>query len=295
MQRLVAAGAAVALAVGLASCGSGDPLQSGDGGQGGPIVIGSADIAESELLMHIYGEALETTGAQVELKPRIGSREVYFNAARDGELTVVPDYTGNLLEFVNDSATSTESEPVYEELKRSLPPELDVLDYSPAEDSDVLTVTAETAETGIRSLEDLGPRCGEFVLGAPGEWKQRWEDQIAETYGCTFQQIRSVEAGTALVDELTSGSIQVANLFTTSSTIEANNLVPLDDPKNMFPAQNVVPLVGKDKLSPEQIEVLNTVSRTLTTEKLTDLNKRLEVDKANPADVAKTFVQEANL
>lgn len=295
MQRLVAAGAAVALAVGLASCGSGDPLQSGDGGQGGPIVIGSADIAESELLMHIYGEALETTGAQVELKPRIGSREVYFNAARDGELTVVPDYTGNLLEFVNDSATSTESEPVYEELKRSLPPELDVLDYSPAEDSDVLTVTAETAETGIRSLEDLGPRCGEFVLGAPGEWKQRWEDQIAETYGCTFQQIRSVEAGTALVDELTSGNIQVANLFTTSSTIETNNLVPLDDPKNMFPAQNVVPLVGKDKLSPEEIEVLNTVSRTLTTEKLTDLNKRLEVDKANPADVAKTFVQEANL
>ncbi|QGK71251.1 glycine/betaine ABC transporter substrate-binding protein [Allosaccharopolyspora coralli] len=295
MQRLVATGAAVALAVGLASCGSGDPLQSGDGGQGGPIVIGSADIAESELLMHIYGEALETTGAQVELKPRIGSREVYFNAARDGELSVVPDYTGNLLEFVNDSATSTEPGPVYEELQRSLPPELDVLDYSPAEDSDVLTVTAETAGTGIRSLEDLGPRCGEFVLGAPSEWKQRWETQIAETYGCTFREIRSVEAGTALVDELTSGNIQVANLFTTSSTIEANNLVPLEDPKSMFPAQNVVPLVGKDKLSPEQVEVLNTVSRTLTTQKLTDLNKRLEVDKANPADVAKTFVQEAGL
>lgn len=295
MQRLVAAGAAVALAVGLASCGSDDPLQSGDEGAGGPIVIGSADIAESELLMHIYGEALETTGAQVELRPRIGSREVYYNAARDGELAVVPDYTGNLLEYVNDSATSTESEPVYEELKGSLPPELDVLDYSPAEDSDVLTVTAETAETGIRSLEDLGPRCGEFVLGAPGEWKQRWEDQIAETYGCTFQQIRSVEAGTALVDELTSGNIQVANLFTTSSMIEANNLVPLDDPKSMFPAQNVVPLVGTDKLSPPQTDVLNNVSQTLTTEKLTELNRRIEVDKANPADVAKTFVQEAGL
>ena len=294
MKRIVAVGASVVVLLGLAGCGSGDPLQSGDGGSGGPIVIGSADIAESELLMHIYGEALESTGAEVELKPRIGAREVYYNAAKEGELTVVPDYTGNLLEFVNQQAQSTQSEPVYEELKRSLPPELDVLEYSPAEDSDVLTVTADTAATGIRTLEDLGPRCGEFVLGAPGEWKERWEAEIAKTYGCTFKEIRTVEAGTITVDELTSDNIQVANLFTTSSMIGANNLVPLDDTKNMFPAQNVVPLVGRNKLSPEQADALNAVSRALTTEKLTDLNKQLEVDKANPADVAKSFVQEVN-
>ena len=82
----------------------------------------------------------------------------------------------------------------------------------------------------------------------------------------------------------------MANLFTTSSQIPANGLVPLDDPQDMYPAQNVVPLVGRGRLSPRQAAAVNRASRALTTEKLTELDRRVEVDKANPADVAREFV-----
>lgn len=292
MKRTTAVVAAAALL--LTGCG-GDPLKGGGGAAGGQIVIGSADFSESELLMHIYAEALKTTGAEVETRPRIGAREFYVTAVRNGELSVVPDYTGNLLEYLDPQSSATETQQVYDQLKQVLPAEMELLEQSPAEDSDVLTVTAATAGTGIRSMSDLGPRCGEFVLGAPSEWKSRWEAKIAQDYGCTFKEIRPVEAGTITVNALTGGQIQVANLFTTSSQIAANNLVKLDDPKHMFPAQNVVPLVHKGKLTPQQAEALNKVSKALDTNKLTELNRRLEVDKANPADLAKEFVASAGI
>ncbi|MDA3626477.1 ABC transporter substrate-binding protein [Saccharopolyspora oryzae] len=292
MKRLLVCAAAAALL--LTGCGSQNPLQN-NGDQGGTLVLGSADFAESELLMHIYAEALKTTGAEVETKPRIGAREFYVNAVKNGELALVPDYTGNLLQYLDPKSSATESQQVYDQLKQTVPGEMELLAQSPAEDSDVLTVTSATADSGLHSMADLGPRCGELVLGAPAEWKSRWESKIAEDYGCTFKEIRPVEAGTITVNALVDGQIQVANLFTTSSQIGEKKLVKLDDPKNMFPAQNVVPLVHKGKLTPQQAEALNKVSAALTTDKLTDLNRRLEVEKANPADLAKEFVSSAGL
>jgi osmoprotectant transport system substrate-binding protein len=289
MKRLRALGVVLVSALALAGCGSGDPLRSGDG-VGGPLVVGSADIAESELLMEIYAEALRSTGADVQTKPRIGAREFYVNAAEKGELAVIPDYTGNLLKYLDPASKTTAPQAIYAEAQAKLPPGLGLLDYSPAEDSDVLTVSSATAASGVKSMADLGPRCGQLVLGAPAEWKSRWEATIAQVYGCTFKEIRSVEAGSVTVDALTSNQVQVANLFTTSSAIDANKLVKLDDPKDMFPAQNVVPLVAENKLNPQQTAALNRVSKALTTDKLTELNRRLEIDKANPADLAKTFV-----
>ena len=45
----------------------------------------------------------------------------------------------------------------------------------------------------------------------------------------------------------------------------------LEDPKNLFAAQNVVPLINADKATPEVDEALNAVSAKLTTETLTEL------------------------
>lgn len=294
MKRWIALAVALLTAVFVPGCSRQDPLQANNSADGS-LVVGSADFAESELLMEIYASALRATGTEVQTMGRIGAREVYVQAAREGELAVVPEYTGNLLEYVDPASRATSPQAVYGELKSTLGPGLELLEQSSAEDSDVLTVTSTTAESGVRSMTDLGPRCGRSVLAAPAEWKSRWAAKIAETYGCTFREIRSVEAGSVTVDALTDDQVQVANLFTTSSRITANNLVKLSDPKDMFPAQNVVPLTAAGTLNPAETDALNRVSRTLTTDKLTELNRRLEVDKANPADLADEFVREAGL
>ncbi len=43
---------------------------------------------------------------------------------------------------------------------------------------------------------------------------------------------------------LTSGAVTAANIFSTSPAIEKDKLVVLEDPKSVFLAANVVPLVA---------------------------------------------------
>jgi osmoprotectant transport system substrate-binding protein len=293
MRRFAVAAVVAVSALGMAACGSSDPLANG--GSTDHLVVGSADFSESQLLAEIYAQALRSTGATVDTQPRIGAREVYVDAVRKGDLTLIPDYTGNLLYYLDKSATATTQGDVDTALQAAATGPLQTLTPSPAEDADVLTVTKATADQGVTSMADLGPRCGDLVLGAAAEWKTRWEQKIKDLYGCTFKEIRSLESGTVTVDALTSGQVQVANLFTTSSAIKDNNLVELADPKKMYPAQNVVPLVNRGKLTDQQVAVVNRVSAALDTDKLTALVRQVEVDKANVTDVAKAFVQTVNL
>lgn len=296
--RLVSALVAGVLAFGLSGCGSDNPITPATtttAGAGGEIIVGSADFTENVILAEIYKGALASTGAKVSIKPQIGSREVVVRALQDKSLSVVPEYTGNLLAYLDKSATQTDPDEVYEALKSKVPSGLTVLKMSSAQDSDVLTVTQQTAQQqNLSTLEDLGPKCGEFVLGAAAEWKQRWETKIKELYGCTFKEIRTTDAGGPLtVGALKNGDVQVANLFTTLSAVKANNFVLLEDTKHMYPAQNVVPFGRTDALNDAAKAALDKVSEALTTEKLTDLVAAVELQRKNAADVAADFLKEA--
>ncbi|MDQ3152375.1 MAG: ABC transporter substrate-binding protein [Actinomycetota bacterium] len=298
MKRTPGLIAVAAVALLVASCGgSSDPLRGGGGGSesGGTVVVGSADFAESELVMEIYAEALRQAGVAVETRPRLGSREITNQALQDGSLTVMPEYSGNLLQSFAPDFTATTPDDVYAALREALPAGLEVLERSAAQDSDVLVVTQQTAgQFGLTGMDQLGPLCGQFVLGAAGEWPVRWTEPIAETYGCTFQQIIATDAGGPVtLEALRSGQAQVVNLFTTSPDIEANGWVELADPQQMYPAQNILPLVRSGALPEEGVDALNSVSAALTTDMLTDLNRRITEERAVPADLAKEVV--ANL
>lgn len=298
--RMVSVLAAGTLAAGLAGCGSDDPLTPSDqsgSNDTGTIIVGSADFTENVLLAEIYAGALRGAGAKVTTKLRVGTRETLVKALQDNSVSVVPEYSGNLLAFLDKGATQTTPEDVYNALTSKAPEGLTVLEQSQAEDSDVLVMSQETAtQNNIKSIEDLGPKCGEYVLGAAGEWKDRWEAKIKEVYGCTFKEIRTTDAGGPVtVEALKGGEVQVANLFTTASAIEANSFVQLLDPKRMYPAQNVIPFGRKDALNSAVAEALNKVSDALSTDRLTGLVARVEVDKENAADVAADFLRDAGI
>ncbi|MGH3796232.1 MAG: ABC transporter substrate-binding protein [Pseudonocardiaceae bacterium] len=291
MKRIVALIAAGLAVMAVASCGSSDPL-AGGGGKAGTVVVGSADFAESELVMEIYAAALRRAGVEVATRPRLGTREITNPALRDGSITVMPEYSGNLLRSFNPAATATTPDEVYAALRQSLPPGLEVLTQSAAEDEDVLVVTKQTAQSlGLSSMVALGPKCGQLTLGAAGEWPGRWTAKIAQVYGCTFREIKATDAGGPVtLEALRSGQAQVVNLFTTSPDIAANGWVELADPRNMYPTQRILPLVRSGALNQAGIDALDKVSAELTTAKLTELNRRVIENHAVPADLAKEFV-----
>ncbi len=292
MKRLV-----VVIAL-LLAAGCGNPLAGGgEGGASGDIIIGASDVGESLLLAQIYAGALRNAGAtNVTVRPPVGSREVVVKALQDKSLSVVPDYSGNLLRYFDKDTTATTSQDVYAQLRQKIPAGFEVLDQAPAEDKDLLVVGPQLASTGVKTFSDLGPRCRDLVFGGPGQWSSRWKDKIKTLYGCEFKEIRTTDTGGPVtVAALKSGDVQVADLFSTSSTIAANGFVPLVDDKNMFPAQNIVPLVARGTLSPAEVAALNRVSAALTTEQLTRLNVEFTEEKRNPLDIAEDFLTRNNL
>ena len=298
----IAIGAALFL---LAACGGGggaDPLATDSSRAAGTedsIVVGSADFTESALIAEIYAGALEAKGVKVKKTLNIGSREAYIPALQDGSIDLIPEYTGVLMQYFDESATATDSDGVYEALKAALPDGLTVLDKSAAEDKDSVTVTQATADKySLTSIADLKDVAGDLTLGGPPEWKTRPTGVLGleKLYGVKFKSFRALDAGGPLtVQALKNGQVDAADLFTTDSNIPANDFVVLEDPESLFAAQNVVPLIAKSKVTDTVTETLNAVSAVLDTETLTALLAKVVLDKEDAADVADEFLAEHDL
>jgi osmoprotectant transport system substrate-binding protein len=141
--------------------------------------------------------------------------------------------------------------------------------------------------------------CSQLVFGGPPEFQKRADGLpgLSETYGCDFKDFRALDAGGPLtVKALEDGTIGAADLFTTDPTITAKGFVVLEDPRNNFAAQNVVPLINKAKATPDATAALNAVSAKLTTAGLIALNGTLAAsDKPDVGPVAKAWLTENQL
>jgi len=296
-----------ALALAVTACGgSGDPTTASTPSGGSKttaaadtIVVGSANFPESTLLAQIYAGALTAKGVKVSTKLNIGSRETYIPGLQDGSIDLIPEYSGVLLQYFDKNAAQVTSDDVYAALKTKVPAKLTVLDQSAAEDKDSITVTKQTADKyNLKSIADLQPVAGQLTLGGPPEWKTRQtgEPGLKAKYNVTFKEFKSLDAGGPLtINALKNGSIQAADVFTTDPNIVANGWVALEDPKFLFAAQNVLPLINKAKASQTVSDALNAVSAKLTTEVLLDLDKQVILDKKDPAEVAKSFLSSNGL
>lgn len=137
-----------------------------------------------------------------------------------------------------------------------------------------------------------------MIFGAGPEFKNRAEGipGLKATYGITFSSFKPLDAGGPLtVNALKNGQIDAGNIFTTDPSITADNFVVLQDPKNLFLAQNVVPLIAKSKATPIATKVLDAVSAKLTTADLIQLNEQVISEKKDPNTVAMAWLNSHGL
>jgi osmoprotectant transport system substrate-binding protein len=291
--------AASATSAGAASSSSGSNPLSG-GASSGSVVVGSANFPESEVLAEVYALALQKAGVKATTKLNIGAREIYYPQVQKGAITIIPEYNGTLLTVEADKAsTAKTTAEVDAALAAKLPSTLTVLNPAPAQDSDSMTVTQATAtKYKLKSIADLKPYAAQWTLGAPPEFKTR-ADGIAglkSVYGLTFKGFDPLdESGPITLSALTSGKVQVADVFTTTPQIVSDKLVSLSDPKSNFAAQNVIPLVYKPALTSTISSTLNAVDAKLTTSALLQLNVKVSVDKQDYTTAAQNWLQSVGL
>jgi osmoprotectant transport system substrate-binding protein len=302
MKRLVSLVTALLTACALSGCATSNPLgesSSSPSGGSAQIVVGSANFTESEILAEVYAAALRGKGIDATTKTRIGSREVYLQALKDGSIDLVPEYTGNLLQYVDPNNPARTADEIEKALPTALGSDMAILKPSAATDQDVYVVTKKRAEAdNLVSLRDLSGATADWTLGGPSELESRpyGPQGLKAVYNVTFKQFKAYNSQAVKIKDLQDDKIQVATFFTTDAALASDEFVQLADPEMMILPQNLVPLTTPELAKNETaVAAINAVQAALTTSELLALNRSVDSDHRSAADVAKDWLTSKGL
>ncbi|MFF3359688.1 ABC transporter substrate-binding protein [Streptomyces sp. NPDC002917] len=265
----------------------------------GSVTIGSANFPESELLAHIYAGAMKARGVRTQIHANIGERAAYMVALREGSIGAVPEYTGAALDHLSPANPARSPQDTYNNLHQAAGTQgLTVTAHAPAQDTDTITVTKATADKyHLTSIGDLKAVAHRLTLGAPAPTQTRdyGLPALKRVYGVVFRQfIPLAPTGTITQNALRNGTVDAADIFSTDPSIPRFGFVSLQDPKHIFPAENIVPLFRRDVLTQPMADACDAVSAKLTTATLTELNSQV-ADGTSPATVATKWLTTTGL
>ena len=308
-RRLLSAAVAVSTLLLAAACGSDDVSSGSDDAPAadkGAVRISGQSFPEATLVASMYEQLLANAGYVPEVK-LVDTRDVYMQTF-PGDVDVVPEYVGGIVNFLNTTKNGADAPALTtSDGAESLAAAQSLLDDagivalepSAATDTNAFFVSQKYADAeGVANLSDLTGKSVVLAAAPDCEGRPDCEGGLSEVYGIDITEILPLGfASDQTYQAVIKDEAQLGLTSTTDGTLESQGLLLLGDDKAIQPAQNLVPAVSKEFLdaNPDVADILNGLMAALTTEKLTELNGKISVDRAEPADVAKEFLESEGL
>ncbi|APQ78224.1 ABC transporter permease subunit [Clostridium botulinum] len=267
------------------------------------VVIGSKNFTEQLILGNILEELIkDKTDMDVETKLNLGGTQVSFNALKSGGIDMYIEYTGTAYgNILNIKEPNRDKDAVYNRVKKDFKEKfgIEILNPMGFNNTYAMATTKEIAQKyNLKTTSDLAKESSNMIAGPTIEFANREDGLIGlnKAYNVNFKGVNPIDGGlryTALVNNET----QIIDAFTTDGLIEQFNLVLLEDDKRFFPDYYAVPIVKEETLKkfPELREVLGNLDGRITDEKMRKLNYEVDVNKRDPKQVAKEFLQKEGL
>jgi osmoprotectant transport system substrate-binding protein len=301
--RRAVAGLAVLLVLGLAACGESTDQAGSQQPQGATlrVTIGTQEFPEARILGELWRAALAVNGYAVDLQKGVGPAEELDEALQDGDIDGYVAYTGTVLSIVaGEEVSGMDPEETYEQARKFYAGQDMVMSrMTPFQNRDAIATTREYAEandlTTIADLRELD----RFTLGARPEFESLYLglEGLQQVYGLTNADFAPVALG-AQYAALDNGDADAVDAFTTDPQLESGDYVLLDDPELLFGSQNVVMVVGEEKLDSIDSEafmtVIDTVNQELTEEAVVAMNAKV-TDGQDDRRVAVDFLRSVGL
>jgi len=191
VARWVRLGFVVSALVVLAGCGRGDEAPA-EAGPADGLRMASFDFDGSRLLAELYAQGLEAAGVPVVRLGPIGPRELVAPALELDRIALGPEYLGTALRYAGSTEPNPDSGTALAALNDQLVPRgLVALVPSPAEDKNVIVVTAATADVDkLETNSDLLSYVGDRRFGGPPECPDRplCRVRLEGVYGVQFAE-----------------------------------------------------------------------------------------------------------
>ncbi|WP_072802349.1 glycine betaine ABC transporter substrate-binding protein [Rhodococcoides yunnanense] len=291
-------GGAVPLAVGPAS------IQPVDDLDGVKITVGSKDFTEQITLGYIIEFALSAAGADVRDLTNIQGSNSTRDAQLDGQIDVTYEYTGTgWINYLGNQTPLPDPTEQFEAVRDADLAANDMVwvDPAPMNNTYALAMNKQTAEqTGVKTLSDYArlvqtdPSAATTCVETEFNVRQDGYPGMAAKYEFDPNLAPRQILQTGIIYQATADGTQCkfGEVFTTDGRIIALDLVLLEDDRAFFPKYNPALVMKKDfaDAHPQVAEVMAPISAMLTDTVMTELNRQVDVEGKEPADVARDWL-----
>lgn len=289
-----------ALAVSLSSCNG--KKETTSAAIGGTVRMATKPLTEQLILGEMVKQLLEsTTNLKVELTAGVGGGTTNIQPAMEkGEFDFYPEYTGTgwnmVLKNGGKYAETSFSQMQSEYAERYGFEWLDKIGFNNTYGIAVLKSTAE--KYNLKTYSDLALASKDLRFGANYDWFERVDGfkAVQAEYGFDFKELVDLDIGLRF-PALLQGEIDVLSVFTTDGQLANPEIVVLEDDKNFYPSYICAFVVRKEAIEkyPELKNALLKLSGKIDDAKMSRMNRAVEIDGLEPADVAKEFLEETGL
>ncbi|WP_040796703.1 glycine betaine ABC transporter substrate-binding protein [Nocardia higoensis] len=303
-------GTALIAACGLQS-GSAVPLQVGPAGiapvaelDGVAITVGSKDFTEQNILGYIIEFALVAAGADVRDLTNIQGSNSLRDAQLHSQIDLAYDYTGTgWINYLGNETPIADEIGQFEALRAADLAENRMLwtAMAPLNNTYAIAVSRRVSEeTGVRTLSDYArlvdtdPAAATTCVGTEFNVRQDGYPGMARTYGIDTGKARRQIVQDAVVYQATADATRCrfGSVAATDGRIPGLDLVLLDDDRSFFPKYNAAVVMSADfaEAHPAVAEIMRPISALLTNETITELNRQVDVEGREPAEVARDWM-----
>lgn len=280
------------LSIALTGCSGGDK-----------IVIGSKDFSENILLGEIFSQLIEAkTDIKVERKLNLGGTFVCFEAIKNGQIDIYPEYTGTGLTAQLKMDVIGEPDEAYRVVAEEFNKQFDIKWLSPLGFNNTYTLAVNDKvyqQYGVETFSDLAKISENLVFGAEHEFFDRQDgyEGLVEKYSLKFKGEPKKMNVSLKYQAIGNGDMDVTDAFATDGAIKQYNLKVLTDDLGFFPPYYAAPIIRNATLEryPELEDILNALANVIDDATMTELNYKVDVEGKDVATVVKEFLNEKGL
>lgn len=260
------------------------------GGQ--TVVVGSKHFNEGYILAEIIARLLEDRGFPVERKFGLGGTLICFEALKNGEIDIYPEYSGTLAQAILKLPGRVSYAELRGTVKRRF--DMDLLDSFGFDNTYAIALRRNLArQRGLKTISDLA-RFPDLRFGFSYEFLNRHDGWpgLARTYGLSARPV-GIEHGLAY-QAIREKELDVTDVYSTDGDIKKFDLLLLKDDKQYFPQYLAAPVV-RGELDGRVKRILGELAGTIADEQMRRLNAMVILEGKSFAAVAHRFLREAGL
>lgn len=250
------------------------------------IVVGSKNFGESYLLAEISAQVLEAKGFDVKRQLGLGGTLICYEALKNGEIDLYPEYTGTL----GQAVLKLPGNPNRRQINQSLSSDgLELLEEYGFNNTYAVVVRQALAERlGLQSIGDLRGQNLNFAFSHEFLQRQDGWPGLARRYELDDQVI-GIEHGLAY-QAIADGAVDVTDAYSTDGELQRYKLRILADDQAYFPEYRAATLV-RANASPELRAALSGLGNMLDERHVQALNAQVVLEGRSFQEVAANFVK----